>query len=101
MPTVSITIHDHAFDVACGDGDEDHLKVLARMLGDKVGQLSNSLGQVGESRLLLLAGLMLADELIEQKGGKKGVETIDTRGARQLDTLTQQIENIVAGLETS
>ena len=58
MGQVNVSINDRSYSVACGDGEEDHLRELARYLDGHVGDLAKSVGQVGDTRLLLLAGLL-------------------------------------------
>ncbi|MDR3500006.1 MAG: cell division protein ZapA [Parvibaculum sp.] len=65
MGQVTVLINDRAYTVACGDGEEDHLKDLAAHINRHVSELSRDVGQVGETRLLLMASLMVADELAE------------------------------------
>jgi len=62
MGQVNVSINDRSYSVACGDGEEEHLRELARYLDGHVADLAKSVGQVGDTRLLLLAGLLLADE---------------------------------------
>jgi cell division protein ZapA len=51
--------------VACKDGEEKHLRFLADYVAKKVSSLVVSFGQIGESRLMLMAALFIADELSE------------------------------------
>lgn len=67
MGQVNVSINDRSYSVACGDGEEAHLKELAAYLDTIVTDLAKSVGSVGDTRLLLLAGLMAADELSEAK----------------------------------
>lgn len=65
MPQVSIAVNGMNYLVACDDGEEPHLQDLAQYLDKHVRDLAVSVGNVGETRLLLMAGLLLADELAE------------------------------------
>lgn len=62
MPLVNVMVNSRAYTIACDDGEEDHLRDLAGHVDDKVKELLSSVGQVGESRLLLMAALLVADE---------------------------------------
>lgn len=73
MGQVNVSINDRSYSVACGDGEEEHLRELARYLDGHVAELAKSVGQVGDTRLLLLAGLLLADEYAD---ALKRVETL-------------------------
>lgn len=63
MPQVTVTINGRNYTVACGEGEEAHLLDLASYYDKQVRLLSEEVGQVGETRLLLLGGLMIADQL--------------------------------------
>ena len=63
MPQVTITINGRNYTVACGEGEEAHLLDLASYYDKQVKILSEEVGNVGETRLLLLGGLLIADQL--------------------------------------
>lgn len=63
MSEVTITINKRDYAVACEDGQEPHLRRLAKMLESKVEELVGAMGQVGDTRLLVMAGLLLADDI--------------------------------------
>ncbi len=65
MAEVTLTINDRSYTVGCDDGQEAHLTNLAAHLDQMVRDLSSQVGQVGEARLLVMASLMVADELAE------------------------------------
>jgi len=65
MADVTVTINGHNYVVACKDGEEKHLHFLADYVAKKVASLVVSFGQIGESRLLLMSALFIADELSE------------------------------------
>ncbi|KZZ64632.1 cell division protein ZapA, partial [Sulfitobacter sp. HI0129] len=62
MPEVRITIGGRQFEVACQDGEESYLHAAAKMLDDEAQVLSDQVGRMPESRMLLMAGLLLADK---------------------------------------
>src|SRR5258707_10278867 len=62
MPLVNVMVNSRAYTIACDDGEEDHLRELAAHVDAKVKELLASVGQVGETRLLLMAALLIADE---------------------------------------
>jgi len=61
MPQVEITIGGRTFEVACQDGEEQFLMTAASMLDVEASSLSTQIGRMPESRMLLMAGLLLAD----------------------------------------
>ncbi len=67
MGQVLITLNGRTYRMACGDGQEVRLERLADHLKSKVDTLAIEFGQVGEERLLLMAGLLVTDELFEAR----------------------------------
>ena len=63
MPLVNVLVNGRAYTVACDEGEEEHLRELGEYLDKRVRELSVTVGQVADSRLLLMAGLVIADEL--------------------------------------
>jgi cell division protein ZapA len=61
MPEVTISVGGRAFTVACQAGEEDYLRAAARMLDAEATALLGQIGRMPEARMLLMAGLMLAD----------------------------------------
>jgi cell division protein ZapA len=62
MPEVQITIGGRSFEVACQEGEENYLRSAAKMLDDEAQVLSDQVGRMPEARMLLMAGLLLADK---------------------------------------
>lgn len=62
MPLVNVMVNGRAYTIACDDGEEDHLRGLAAHVDAKAREVLSSVGQVGDSRLLLMAALLIADE---------------------------------------
>ncbi len=62
MPDVTISVGGRDFDVACQEGEEHFLKSAAAMLDIEASVLSGQIANLTEARMLLMAGLMLADK---------------------------------------
>lgn len=62
MPEVDIHIGGRVFQVACQEGEEHFLQSAAALLDNEAQALAEALGRVPETRMLLMAGLMLADK---------------------------------------
>ncbi|MCL6284323.1 cell division protein ZapA [Ruegeria sp. 2012CJ41-6] len=62
MPNITITIGTRAFEVSCQPGEEQFLHSAAAMLDEEAQVLSDQIGRMPEGRMLLMAGLMLADK---------------------------------------
>ncbi len=65
MAQVSVTINGRQFRMACEDGQEDHLKNLARGLDTRIEGLRAKFGEIGDTRLTVMAALTIADELAD------------------------------------
>ena len=65
MAALTVKIGGRSYPLACRDGEEAHLTALAQHLQDKADELGTTLGTLSEPRLLLMAGILVADELFE------------------------------------
>lgn len=108
MGQVQIRINGRSYEIACDDGEEDHVAELGRFIDKRVGDLAQRLGQVGDSRLLVMAALVIADELSEAYGALEdarlgelaaGRPALDSDQAANLSALAERIDLIAAGLE--
>ncbi|WP_171129316.1 MULTISPECIES: cell division protein ZapA [unclassified Ruegeria] len=75
MPEVTIYIGGRGFHVSCQEGEEAFLQSAAKMLDDEAQVLSDQIGRMPESRMLLMAGLMLADKMAESDERLKTLES--------------------------
>ena len=64
MPEIKLSIGGRDFQVACQEGEENFLTDAANLLNSESQKLVSQLGRLSESRMLLMAGLMLADRMI-------------------------------------
>jgi len=62
MPELQITVGGRDYTVACQDGEEHFLQSAAKMLDTEAATLLDQIGRMPEPRLLLMAGLLLADK---------------------------------------
>ena len=67
MAQININVNGRPYAVGCEDGQENHLMELARIFDRQVRQVSQDMGQLGETRLFLMGSLLLADELMDLK----------------------------------
>jgi|TARA_B100000401_G_C52401965_1_gene529316 cell division protein ZapA len=67
MANVNIKFNGKEFLLSCDDGQEEHLEELASYLNEKFSDLKNSLGNIGESKLLLITSISVLDEYYETK----------------------------------
>lgn len=120
MPEVEIEIGGRTFEVACQEGEEHYLHAAAKMLDEEASVLSAQIGRIPESRMLLMAGLMLADKTAgvqdklreaEDKMAEKEAELDQLRNAPQPepervevavipDQITESLAEIAARAES-
>jgi cell division protein ZapA len=74
MSQVSVTINGRQFRMACEDGQEGHLMKLAGDLDTRIESLRKKFGEIGDTRLTVMAALTLADSLAETAGRIKKLE---------------------------
>jgi len=109
MAQVTVRIGGYAHPVACQDGQEKHLTNMAAEVDKRISALKGMGIQFGETRMLLLAALQLADEAVDLKaendalkaGGAVASETPapDPALADGLMQLAEKLEAIAARLE--
>lgn len=90
MPQVEISIGGRTFEVACQDGEEHYLHSAAAMLDAEAQHMASQIGRLPEARMLLMAGLMLADKTaeLEDKVRRLDAEAGELRAA--IETLKTQ-----------
>jgi len=62
---VNASIAGRQFRLACEDGQEEHLQALAKDLDERIEGLRQKFGEIGDTRLTVMAALMVSDELAE------------------------------------
>ena len=116
MAQVEVTVNGRQYLVACEDGKEEHLLELADYLNRSVTELVQSIGQVGEARLMLMAGLLIADELFDSRnsiikleselasaelaGDKAAGEAVNAANTA-IDGMASRIDNIAERLQSA
>lgn len=87
MPEVEVEIGGRMFEVACQDGEEHYLKAAARMLNEEASVLTAQIGRIPEPRMLLMAGLMLADKTAGIQDKLRALEDRMAEKEAELDQL--------------
>ncbi|HUB94636.1 MAG TPA: cell division protein ZapA [Stellaceae bacterium] len=106
MPQVTVTVNGNPYAVQCDPGEENRIRDLARVLDSKIAPFAQQPARVGETRLLVLAALVLADELAEANDAVKRLSTRvagadDPALADGIDRLTRRIEEVASRLESA
>jgi cell division protein ZapA len=65
MAQVVVTVNGRAYTMQCNDGEEAHLADLGELLDSEIERIRDAVGQVGDVRLLLMGGLVVADKLAD------------------------------------
>ena len=97
MAEVSIVIAGRTYQVACRAGEEDDLLAAARLVDAKSREALSGLGTLSESRQLLFASLLLADQLLDKPGAQGA--PIDPGLAPRVERLAARIEQLAQSLE--
>lgn len=87
MPQVEISIGGRTFEVACQDGEEHFLHSAAGMLDNEAQHLADQIGRMPESRMLLMAGLMLADKTASLEDKVRVLEADAAKMRAAIETL--------------
>jgi len=109
MAHVSVTINGRTYKIACDDGQEAHLEKLANYVDARTRELVATVGQIGDSHLLVMTSLMIADELsdaISGGGGDNGADAsvsaaleAETALSANMEALAKRIETVAQRLE--
>ncbi len=107
MPQVNVTINGRAYAVQCDPGEEHRIRDLARVVDGKANAFADQSLHAGEARILVLAALVLADELAEANDALRRLNTRAAAGADDpaladgIERLARRIEVVASRLETS
>lgn len=119
MPQVTVTINGRQFRMACEDGQESHLLRLAQDLDERIEKLRATFGEIGDTRLTVMAALTVADELADARGKLSRVEeelaglqdaraasaeradATQTAVAAALNSAAERIEQVIKALSTN
>jgi len=95
MPDVRISIGGRDFDVSCQPGEEHFLRAAAKLLDNEAATLTNQIGRLPEARMLLMAGLMLADKTAGLEDQLRALEertALAERVATNVRATTERVE---------
>jgi cell division protein ZapA len=112
MGQVVVKVNGREFQLTCTDGQEARIRRLAQYVDAKVGEFTKTVGQVGEARLILLAALVIADELSDanealrqernRQGPAGGGDPPGASGAASgIRSMAERIESVAERIESS
>ena len=88
MAHVIVTVNGRPYTMQCPEGEQAHLKELAELLDSEVQRVKTTVGNVGDIRMLVMAGLMVADRLSEAIARIQSLEE-QVAGLREARTAAQ------------
>ena len=88
---VEITVNNQIYKISCEEGQEEHIKNLAKFINNELEKLVSSVGQIGEARLLLMTCLIIADKLKDESSLSKSLDH---------DFLLEALQKITHRVET-
>jgi cell division protein ZapA len=92
MPEVDVEINGRKYRMACEEGQEEHLLDLAARFDSHVEGFKSGFGEIGDSRLMVMAGISVLDELDEARRRVGELE-------QEVDELTQAGAAVTAEAE--
>ncbi len=106
MAQVTVRINGYAYTVGCQDGEEEHLQAMADEVDRRIESIKTAAGQSGEARMLVMASLLMADDLYEMgqslraaQAGQPVASLADPKLGRRLGKLARRAEEIALDLE--
>jgi cell division protein ZapA len=107
MAQINVDVNGRPYAVGCEDGQEQHLQELAKMFDRQVREVSQDMGQLGDTRLFLMGALLLADELADAKGRLTSLQAelgrmqadrsrLETRAVSALEHAAKRIEKLAS-----
>ncbi len=100
MPEVNVEINGRRYRMACEDGQQQHLIGLAKRFNDQVEGLKGAVGEIGDNRLTVMAGIAVLDELAEAERRIRALEEQVgelTRAGQEIASEYEELEQQFAG----
>jgi len=98
MAQVDLVIAGRPYQIACREGEEENLRAAARLVDAKSREALSGLGTLSESRQLLFASLLLADQIVENQRGVAPAPP-DPIVAERVAALAERLERLADSLE--
>ena len=103
MANIEVEVAGRRYDVACRDGEEEHLRALAAVVDRRAQDAAAAVGGLTETRQWLFAALLIADDLKETRSGMGLPDPApagpDPAVAEALERLASRVENLADALE--
>lgn len=100
MGTLTVKVNDKPYPIVCDDGEEEHLSYLAEFVDKKVQSLAGIAKNTGESQLLLMAALLIADDLSQAYENIENLKgNAEPGGAVETEAWAERLEAIAEMME--
>ena len=99
MAQVDLIIAGRSYQIACREGEEENLKAAARLVDAKSREALSGLGTLSESRQLLFASLLLADQLVEGRAEAAPAPAPDPIIGERIVAIAERLESLANSLE--
>lgn len=105
MAQVTLRINGYAYTIGCKDGEERHLESMGAEVSRRIEGVRVASGPSGEARMLVMAALLMADDIFELRTKLQTAETgpsaaADPKLGRKLARMAKRAEEIAERLET-
>ncbi len=87
VPQVTVAVNNRLYQVGCEAGQEQHITRLASYIDTKIKDMAEQAGQVGDARLLLMASLLVADELADAYDDLEALRRTNAQLSAELNQL--------------
>ena len=105
MAQVNLTVNGRVYRMACEDGEEEHVMQLGARFDGAIDELRGALGEIGDQRLMVMAGILMTDRLDDaERRLARFEQDLREQRSRGLDSLARYEgveENFVAHLEAA
>lgn len=119
MPEVSVEINGRKYRMACEDGQEDHLRMLAARFNAQMEGFKGNFGEIGDNRLTVMAGIAVLDELVEAERKIAALqdelsevaaagqdmsdesEELEERFAKKMEEVARRLELVATAIDTT
>ena len=91
MPEIDIIINNREHKIACSAGEENRVKELANLLNEEVSNIANTIGQIGDVKLMVLAAITILD---------KNQDILDD-AVKEIENSSKKLEKIISKIEKS
>jgi cell division protein ZapA len=106
MAQVTLRINGYSYTIGCKDGEEKHLEAMGAEVSSRIDGVRAAAGPSGEARMLVMAALLMADDIFDLRNKLQAAETAtggaagpDPKLGRKLNRMAKRAEEIAVGLE--